>query len=523
MGQALQKIQGTSEPQVEGSGQPDPLSLWAKQHTLNDEVVIALHNNDVNSLEDLKLFNNEPQIKDYVDELGITGTMMKMKLINAIKQLTNETELKNDDDNETKTIQWEAVEGKIEKKTIHSNKFEQVKMEKINKEKKEMLSEKANVGTYFDDMSEWIKGFYEKDGAVIAAGVTVMAASLTIVPVLPAWHTASKYKDNQRINYSKQHNRMGERFNEKLSEIRKCEALIMPKLKELRQQEKKLNSHCFEMERFCDLSHKSRVVTVIGPTGFGKSLVANRLLGNEEDIDHIIKSKECPFKVAGYGDAESVTNKLNKKSKIVRLKDGDEEELYILSVVDTPGAFDSKGSDKDYNNMLSHYFGNCDGVNIFAIFFKFGDKLTNKYKELLKKYVDFFGEGLWKHCCIFITNCDMDSEKEKKKVTEGLQKTTDQINSFLEQISSKLTCNDIPMYMFGEDNFKESTSKFLWSLIDENNTFYHKYQCKNIQSPIDSLYKELKKEVTRYHQKVKELQIISRQVDEAHTNVQHWE
>eukprot|EP01083_Nonionella_stella_P306021 1069980_1 len=169
--------------------------------------------------------------------------------------------------------------------------------------------------------------------------------------------------------------------------------------------------------------------------------------------------------------------------------------------------------------MMAHYFRACGGINVFAIFFRFSFKITNKYKELLQQYAEFFGDGLWKHCSIFITYCDMDSKQRKKAVIKGLQTTKDQINSFLQEISNG-QCNDVPIYTFGMENFKQSTFDFLVSLMDERNAFYTKSKCGNIKSPIDILYGELKQKVKQHEKLTNELQTLSGKVKEAADKVQ---
>eukprot|EP01083_Nonionella_stella_P316200 1145246_1 len=505
-----------------GDHKQQRMSLWLTQHQLNDNVLSALHQNGVNSLDDLKLLESEQDIKEFVSSLGLQF-MMRKKLINGIKEFQNNdnhkhearkpTEFDNLEQEARKAIRWEAWESNIDQKKViqlHSNKSEDIKIRKTKQKYKQRLSEwKQDYGWGDDDgYFSRLKGAYET-GGVAFAGIGIVAAIVTtIIPLHPALEAAGKRyqsKEDGNLNNKKHYNAQSKAFNDKLTQIVECAEFIFSKQKELKQQEEKLNSHSFEVERICDIRNKSRVVMVIGPTGFGKSLIANRLLGNEHDIDDIMESKECDFVVADSGDPESVTNELKKKSKLVHIKmeESTKEESFVLSVVDSPGAFDSNEKDKDYNNLMTHYFGACGGINVFAIFFKFDGKLTDKYKELLKQYSEFFGDGLWKHCSIFITRCDMDSDKRKQRITKGLQRTKDRIHSFLKETSNG-QC-DVPIYTFGEDNFKQSTFDFLTSLIDKDSAFYDKYKCKNIHSPIDVLYGELKQKVKQHKKLTKEL------------------
>eukprot|EP01083_Nonionella_stella_P104662 300313_1 len=422
-----------------------------------------------------------------------------------------------------KTIRWAALESKIEKKyikiKIQSNKNKQIKMDKTKEENKQRLSERrreyywGNADGYFNEMGKTIQHGYESRGATAAGlgGLCIVVG--TIIPILPVWYAMDKrnqFNEDENLKHKENYNTQSKAFNAKLKQVKQSEEGILSKRKQLKQQEDTLNSHCFdlEFERVSGVCNDSRVVMVIGPTGFGKSLIANRLLGNEHDIDDIeesSESKQCDFSVAQSGNAKSVTNKLDGKSKIVHIATGeDTEDSFVLSVVDTPGAFDSNSIDDDYNNMMAHYFRACGGINVFAIFFRFSFKITNKYKELLTQYAAFFGDGLWKHCAIFITYCDMDSQQRKKRVTKGLQRTKDQIHSDLQEISNG-QCDDVSIYTFGEDNFKKSTFDFLASLMDESSAFYDKYKCKNIQSPIDVLYGELKQKVKQHKKLTKEL------------------
>eukprot|EP01083_Nonionella_stella_P316202 1145259_1 len=270
------------------------MSSWLKQHKLSDNVLVSLHQNGVDSLDDLKLLESEQDIKDFVSSLGIKAFMTRKKLINAIKEFQNQTETKSkDNDNDgketpkglkRKAIRWEALESKMEKKDkikIQSNKSEKIKIQKTEQEHKQRLSEKryrylfGDADGYFSEWGSEIKAAYKDDG-VAWAGIGSLAVVIgTIIPIIPVWYAIDKHnqsKEDQNINHKKHYNAQSKAFNAKLRQIKRSEEYILSKQKELKQQEDKLNSHCFELERICGIRNESRVVMVIGPTGFGKSL-----------------------------------------------------------------------------------------------------------------------------------------------------------------------------------------------------------------------------------------------------------
>ena len=83
---------GSMNDQIEGIHNETPLSVWGKQHGLSENVMIALTNNDVTSINDLKILENDQDIKEFVASLSIQSYIMRRKLINAIKAMQNEEE-----------------------------------------------------------------------------------------------------------------------------------------------------------------------------------------------------------------------------------------------------------------------------------------------------------------------------------------------------------------------------------------------------------------------------------------------
>eukprot|EP01084_Bolivina_argentea_P178984 309318_1 len=344
----------------EGKEEPTPLSLWTEQHGLNDKVMAVLQN-EITCLDDLKLFQNEQEIQEFVDSLGLK-IIMKNKLLKAIKSIQQPTA---DDDIAICYIRWESID--IEKQSIQikSSKAQKVDINKTIGKSKKMLSERTRTfDTYWDwarfaMTTAWESG---TTGKVLSPPAAIGLTAFTIIPIAPAIYNKVRNWDTQQVTYKKERNVHCKNFNDKLAQIKKLEQAILPKLKKLKKQEEKLNSHDFELERFCNLNNKSKVIMAMGATGLGKSLVSNRLLGDNRDHYELSESKECDYPVGG--NAKSTTTKLTKKSRRIYINDSQEKQTsFVLSMIDSPGNFDSLGNDKHYDNMMSHYFGACGGIN----------------------------------------------------------------------------------------------------------------------------------------------------------------
>ena len=254
-------------------------------------------------------------------------------------------------------------------------------------------------------------------------------------------------------------------------------------------QEAKLDTNDFYMER---RASASKVVVVVGPTGYGKSLFCHRIVGNDMAVDELEEMDTAYFNVADYGQAEPETSELGKHRVGVRLIRKGKTSQFHLSMVDTVGAYDAE--DEHQKNSVAMYFRASGGINMFCIFFKFRNKADENYKALLRSYVEFWGAEIRKHSVVILTNCDEDQVLKGKKYEKGLRSTKKTLREDLGDIFGE-ACDDIPIFAFGDGNYVESREKLMLLLNDANSRYAEKYSCENITTPIDELLSDLKRKI----------------------------
>eukprot|EP01083_Nonionella_stella_P095571 268312_1 len=408
---------------------------------------------------------------------------------------------------ESYKIRWEDVVVDLERIESATDKFQTVELKGIEHTEKDTMDEEKKEYEYLNvkkalrnaGISGGTSGMAtggvaatatEVEGAAIVASYGLVGAiSFTLttavgIGVHSVYTYWNNWKEDLKLDKIKQHNDKVNLFNRILIKCKETEEQIDQRRQLLIIQEEKLKNAEFMVER---LSTNTKVMVCLGPCGYGKSVVCNRLLGDTQSVYDLPEVEDARFSVAKFGDTKSHTKTMQKQFKKVVIEDDKEEKSFRLSVVDTQGAFDSDGNDKHHQNQLAQYFKACGGINMFCIFFKFGEKIDANYQKLLKIYTTFWGEGFWKHCVVIITNCD----KGAKQVEKGLPMTMRQVKEFLKDVSKGL-CTDVPIYQFGEDNFELSTFELLLSLTDKNAVYIRKYKCDNTRSPIDALFEEVK-------------------------------
>eukprot|EP01084_Bolivina_argentea_P256402 431672_1 len=130
-------------------------------------------------------------------------------------------------------------------------------------------------------------------------------------------------------------------------------------------------------------------LVLLGKTGDGKSTFGNRLCGDNSQF-----ADEGPFNV-DHAASESVTDRIKRKTL----------HNNKISVMDTPGIFDSMGRDNFHLNKVIEYLVGANGINAFLLVYKAG-RLDIKYKEMLEDIEIMLTKTFWKNAIIIITFCE---------------------------------------------------------------------------------------------------------------------
>ena len=354
--------------------------------------------------------------------------------------------------------------------------------------------------------------------------IGIGAATLTALGTA-GWTYYKNQQEKEKYQSKKEFNRKVAIYNTTVEEFVSIRKELQNRKDELIKQEKELlkkSDTILSFERG-DLLNKS--ILLIGPTGYGKSTIGNRLMGSSEDIYSLSEydSSQILFKIAEIGSKASETNRIKKVTRRVTMTKtfqsnnnkftSKETTVFNLSVIDTAGAFDSKNRGIHQTNEMLEFYRSFGGVNMFCIVVRFDSKMDSNYQQLLKMYETFWGKMFWKHCCIIISYCDKDSKKNKTIMKKKLPGVKEEILKEFHTISKGL-CKNVKIFEFGEENFEESLENMFNLLNLKNSEFKDKYVCDQIKSPIDNAWYAVKDQYEKYREKAKDVKKLKNELDQ---------
>ena len=208
------------------------------------------------------------------------------------------------------------------------------------------------------------------------------------------------------------------------------------------------------------------------PTDDGKSTLANRLFGDTSQ-----QGNEGPFKTSHFSSSETQNI---QKGYIKFLWD------IPISVIDTPGFYDSNGKFKDrvHNNNIIEYLRGCNGINAFILLKQCGiaARLDNTYIQMLRllhKQISNKADEFWKHVIIILPNVDGNNKRYNKC---GDLYKQDLMDNIRKQLVIPIDI-DLPIISISTfDDYKKPLYRLINEIVPRN-----KFYSTMLHSPLQQL------------------------------------
>merc|ERR1719174_1009592 len=313
-------------------------------------------------------------------------------------------------------------------------------------------------------------------------------------------HQTNKKQHQQEIEGMKEQmlNENGRALKESIQNKDEKRAELQKKYdqvdKRYRNQTKKIT---IEKKRLIEMRFKDvqdgYVLVLLGRTGTGKSVLTNRLAGDDSD-----RANEGPARTSRAGKSCTTAPEISTCTKIGG------KTLYT---VDSGGFADTEDRDENHTNMLCKFLRGCGGINAFVLTVNCADpRITRETKEALKVYEECFGADFYKRVIIVGTHVDADSPEldDWKDGTFGAKSLRTELVQALKLNENKqLSKSDrkgIPVVPIGVKNYTGAVTA-IHSLLKTKLRF--KITHPDLNSPLDKL-EEKNQEILKSCEEVKE-------------------